>query len=119
MLFGVLLLLTVALSADRYWAVCHPISYFKNENSGLKLKIIVLSSVIGIFSGSLPALGMANSATTTCFFIEVLGLKYLIICVAWSMGSCVAIVTFYSLIYKSLSAQVCFLNGFRASSLMN
>lgn len=55
-MFMTLINLQVALSVDRYVAVCHPIKYFVYRASGHKKWVVLGCVVIGIFVGMMSIL---------------------------------------------------------------
>lgn len=104
--FTIVINLIVALSADRYWAICHPISYFTIKDSGYKSKVILACIVLGMISGISPAMGHRNLLAENCYFVSILSYDCLIFSSFLLSASCSVIVVFYALIYKTLSDQV-------------
>lgn len=90
--------LQVALSADRYWAVCHPLSYHKNKELGHKKWIIIVCVIAAIIGGN--ALGYAWFSDT----IQVA--LFLYICLVLTSSFAVAICIINVLIDRSIRDQV-------------
>lgn len=105
-MFGVTINLLVALSVDRYWAICHPMSYFVVKNAGFKKWIIVSCVALGVVLGSLPALGWSNSSIYSCYVVDVLSFGFMFLCCLWTLGSTLLIIILYGLIYKEISEHV-------------
>lgn len=98
--------LLVALSADRYLAVCKPIKYFNQRSSGNQ-KFIVLTCVILAVLNQLPiTLGWNSGVHGTCYIIDILAFDYMLMCGMWTTVAFVVIMIHYVLIYKSLSERV-------------
>lgn len=108
MLCGIQMNLLVALSADRYYAVCKPLEYFKQKSSGCQNIIALVSIVIGIAVGIPMMLGANNEASQTCFVVDILSFHYLVLGCIWTIVTSVVIIIFYGLIYKFISDYVSF-----------
>lgn len=93
----------VFVAADRYWAVCLPISYHRRTPRFAKF-IICLCWLIGLTFGLVPWLD--NWAVENCL-LHVISLKLHVV-----LGSCltVLIIIMYSLIYRAFSRQVSLLS---------
>lgn len=100
----ILINLLVSLSADRYWAVCHPMFYFQYKNSAYRRWVILMCVALGSI-GAVP-LVWNNKSSNTCYVIDVLSFGFLFLCCFWTLTSSAIIITFYGLIYKSLANHV-------------
>lgn len=100
----ILINLLVSLSADRYWAVCHPLFYYQYKNSAYRRWVILMCVALG-FTGSLP-LVWNNKDSNSCYVIDVLSYGFLFLCCFWTLASSAIIISFYALIYKSIADHV-------------
>lgn len=98
--------LIIALSVDRYWAVCHPVSYFQWRNSNHKTWIILGSVFLGALIGTIPLIEWHEKVFEICFPENIFSPRFLNFCSVFMVFSCTIIVTIYTLIYKSISAHV-------------
>lgn len=106
-MFGININLLVALSANRYWAVCHPTSYFTSKENGYQKWIIFTSVFIGTILGILPAIGWNSGYFDgACYLVDLVSFSYLFLCCSWTLASSVVIIILYGLIYKSLAKHV-------------
>lgn len=105
MLFAVSMSLLVALSANRYWAACHCISYKINKDSKQPKLAVVISIVIGIAVGILPGVGWNSGFTEKCDVLSVSSISYLMLCCGWILVASLMIIIFYAMI-KSYMKQV-------------
>lgn len=106
-MFGININLLVALSANRYWAVCHPTSYFTSKENGYQKWIIFTSVSIGFCLGSLPAFGWNSGYFDgACYLLDLVSFSYLFLCCSWTLASSIVIIVLYGLIYKSLAKHV-------------
>lgn len=108
----------LAVSIDRCWAVCYPVTY---HVSGTKITktIIVFCWFFGIFFGFLPSMGWnSNKFEHKCDLRAVADFNYLlIICVAVAFMSTLSIIVLYLLIYNAVRKQVRNKNNDQRSSL--
>lgn len=109
MIFTISINLLVAISADRYWAVCQPISYHVLKSSSFKKWMIAGCVVIGIVIVSPPVLGWKNGGFSKgCFYDKTYANMFdnLNYWIYWTCCATIAIITLYSLIFKSISDRV-------------
>lgn len=97
----------VAVSFDRCWAVCYPVTYHVRGTATTKV-IILFCWVFGIVFGFLPALGWNSGRfDNKCDLRVIADLNYLFfICVVIAFMSTVAILVLYLLIYCAVLRQV-------------
>jgi 7 transmembrane receptor (rhodopsin family) len=110
-LFSVILNLLNALSADRYWAICHPISYMVHKNSGFTKWIISLYIFVGVVIGSLPVLGMNTveddyDYVYACLATEVFSTSFLCICCLWTIGTTSVIIVLNGFVIAAIRKRV-------------
>lgn len=89
------------VSVDRYWAVCHPISYHTRSFKSAKINIMMCWAV-GIMFGSTPVLSYESNEK--CAMPIVHNLILSVLCV----GSALVISTLYGLIFKTFRMLVRF-----------
>lgn len=109
MIFTISINLLVAISADRYWAVCQPISYHVLKSSGYKKWIIAGCVVIGMVIVSPPILGWKKGCFSKgCFYDKTYAkmFDHLDYWIYWTCCATAAIITLYGLIFKSISDRV-------------
>lgn len=93
--------LQVALSVDRFWAVCFPLSYHINKNSKYKKWIIWLCVLIAVFVGTVPiALKTEYDGINHAFS-------------TWALVSTATIIVLYGFILRSLKNYVSRLQIFK------
>lgn len=105
--FSVSLFSLVAVSIDRCWAVCFPVTYHVKSTTTTKL-IIVFCWLLGFFFGSLPTLGWSRgSFDNKCDYRIVTDLNNLmLVCAAIAFLSTLLIAVLYLLIYCEILKQV-------------
>lgn len=105
--FAVSMFSLVAVSFDRCWAVCYPVTYHVRDTSMTKL-IILFCWVFGIFFGFLPSFGWnSGKFEDKCDLRVIADFNYLLfICVAIAFMSTAAIIVLYLLIYIAVLRQV-------------
>lgn len=102
--------LQTALSVDRYFAVCHPLTYFVNKESGYRKRIIFACCFVGTTFGLFPALGWnSNTMQFGCYVMDVLHPSYSLFLTSWSLSCTTTIILFHALIYKSIKQNVSFI----------
>lgn len=98
----------VAISLDRYCAICHPILYHKRTGSLKATKpIIAICWLLGIL-GYFPLFGWnVGMRENKCHPSVVLSFEYIMfLCVAAAFVPATAIIVIYSLIFKEINVQV-------------
>lgn len=101
----------MAVSFDRCWAVCFPVTYHVKSTTTTKF-IIAFCWALGIFVGFLPTLGWnSGKFDDKCDLRVIMDFNYLLfICVGIALISTVGIITLYLLVYyvvlKQVSAKV-------------
>lgn len=97
----------LAVSVDRCWAVCHPVTYHVRSRTVTKV-IIVLCWIFGTFFGFLPTFGWnSGEFNNKCDLRVVADFNYLLfVCVAIAFVSTVAIIILYLRIYCAILQQV-------------
>lgn len=90
-MFFITINLQVVMSVNRYWAVCHPLSYYVHKNSGYKKRTIAFCVTLGI-------LEVGSQLVNHKVFHILFSL--------WVLMATTAIVTCYVFILKSLSLRV-------------
>lgn len=106
-MFTTIINLQTALSVDRYYAVCHPLTYFVNKESGYRKRIILACAFLGIMFGLWPALGWNSGIMKYgCYVMDVLSSSYSLFLTTWSLGCTTTIIVFHVLIYKSIKENV-------------
>lgn len=115
MLFTILINLLLALSADRYWAICHPLSYFKSDKSVIQKWVILFCCLIGICGGIPPMFGYGlnkdNLNEPSCNIKDIYVFEYVILTCVYTLSATSMVIVFYSLIYKAISVRkTCWLN---------
>lgn len=105
--FTVSLFSLVAVSIDRWWAVCYPVCYHVRNSTATKI-IIVFCWVFGIFFGSLPTFGWSRKDfDNKCDYRIVTDLKDLmLVSTAIAILSTLAIAIFHLLVYFEILKQV-------------
>lgn len=105
--FAVSLFSLVAVSIDRCWAVCYPVTYHIKSTTTTKI-IIACCWVLGIFFGSLPTLGWNRASfDNKCDYRVVTDLNNLmLVCAAIAFLSTLAIAVLYLLVYCEILKQV-------------
>lgn len=104
-LFAISINLFIALSADRYWAICRPNSYYKLKNSRHIFRILASSFILGILEGSIPIL-WNNGYRDKCHVTLILTKYYLVLCCSLIFISTAIISILYTLIYRAIKSNV-------------
>jgi ABC-type Fe3+ transport system permease subunit len=105
-LYAMLVCLLVALSADRYWAVSHPISYYRLNDNSHKKWVIFFCCIIGIFFGISPYIGLINPEFSTCDAIDIMDFTFLSFSSVFGFVSSVTIIALYGVIFSKVRKQV-------------
>ncbi|CRL01069.1 CLUMA_CG014328, isoform A [Clunio marinus] len=105
--FAVSMFSLVAVSVDRFWAVCFPITYHVADTSIAKLAIFCCW-FSGLVVGFLPLFGWnSGSFHNKCDIRVVISMNYLLIAVvAIAFTSTLIIIILYVLIYRAVIKQV-------------
>jgi hypothetical protein len=96
----------IAVSVDRFRAICHPFSYRKKNVTGTKFIILVCWS-LGILVGILPIL--TTHTEKSCHFYLISDsndINYFQLLSLVIIGATIAIFVLYGFIYKAIRAQV-------------
>lgn len=109
--FAVSMFSLLAVSFDRCWAVCFPITYHVKGKARTKV-IISLCWIFGIVFGFLPTFGWnSGKFENKCDLRIIADLNYLLfVCVGIALMSTTGIIVLYLLIYCAVLQQV-FLKG--------
>lgn len=113
-LISTLFLNVVAVATDRYWAICHPVSY-RNRSIRSVLVAIVTCWTLGIIVGVSLLL---NCDEKSCFFSQItdkLEFSYFDVLSIVILVSAFMMMFFYSCIYIALGNQV---NIFKISLIL-
>jgi hypothetical protein len=96
-----------AVSVDRCWAVCHPVTYHVRGTAITKI-IISFCWVFGIFFGFLPVFGWnSGHFENKCDLRVIADFNYLLfICVAIAFLSTLVIIVLHIRIYRAILLQV-------------
>lgn len=75
----------IAVTVDRYRAICHPVAY-RNATGTFSTKcIVVLCHVLGFLIGFLPAFGWRNEEFSgKCFMLTVMAFDFILFCSAFT-----------------------------------
>lgn len=107
--FAITIGLVVAMAIDRYWAVCHPISYHNSCSFGFQKWAVftcVLAGLLPIIIGSIPQLSWKNENITSCRIVEILSYGLLTYVSCYIFGAAFIIIILYGCIYRSVSKNV-------------
>lgn len=106
-LVAVSLFSLLAVSIDRYWAVCYPMTYHV-RGPNVTIMMIVLCWVLGFILGFPPVLGWNNEEFDgVCDLRRIVDFNYLLyVCVGTAVTTAIAIFIIYALIYKEVIKQV-------------
>lgn len=105
--FAVSMFSLLAVSVDRCWAVCHPVTYHVRSRTVTKI-IIFFCWTFGTLFGFLPAFGWnSGEFDNKCDLRAVSDFNYLLfICVAIAFMSTIVIIVLYLRIYCAILQQV-------------
>lgn len=98
----------LAVSVDRCWAVCFPVTYHVRSTATTKI-IIAFCWIFGIFFGFLPTMGWNSKEfwNDKCDLRVIADLNYLLfVCVGIAFISSLSIIALYLLIYCAILKQV-------------
>lgn len=97
----------VAVSIDRYWAICHPVSYQNSKGMGMSRYIILFCWILGMVTGFMPVFGLSNKEFAGhCNMTNIVDIDYLLAMTVFTCcGSIVTMVILYSLIYYRIVGQ--------------
>jgi len=102
--------LQVGVSADRFWAVVSPFSYFQNQHSGYKKWIILICLTLGLFVGSLHAIGLNNCKENEIPSAECglfhLNQAFLMIFIIWTINSTILILIANTVVFVTVLNRV-------------
>lgn len=105
--FAVSMFSLVAVSIDRCWAVCFPVTYHVTSKRNTRW-MIAACWVFGTFFGFLPMLGWNSGQTDyRCDLRVVADFNYLLfVCVVIGFMSTLVVIVLYTLIYRAILRQV-------------
>lgn len=97
----------VAVSIDRYWAVCDPVTYHVRTERVTKL-IILMCWIMGIIVGFMLSFGWnSGNSAYRCDLRTIVDFNYLyFVCFAIAFPSTLIILVLYFLIYRAILKQV-------------
>jgi hypothetical protein len=106
-IFAASLFSLVAVSIDRYWAICDPVSYHVRTNRVTKI-IIFFCWVLGGITGFLPYFGWnSGMSAERCDLRTIADFNYLLfVCVMIGFVATLVILVLYLLIYRAILKQV-------------
>lgn len=102
--------LSVAVTADRYFAVCKPFLYRNKKRSEFQKAAIFTCCLLGVAIG-LPVMFGWSNKSDTCSAIDVMTYECMVLCCVWWTVSLVTIFILYRLIFKSISKHVSYKNS--------
>lgn len=106
-LFAASILSLVAITIDRYFAICHPIAHRVSYERFSGKFIIICCWTIGILFGIFPAIGWKNSNYEgDCIGAAIYGSGFLIACCIFTSAPTSIMIVLYSLIYCKVSELV-------------
>ena len=104
--FIVSLFALLAVSIDRFWAVCYPLTYHVRDANLAKAGIAVCW-IFGLALGSLPVLGWNSGQWDgLCDYRVITDLNYLLFMCALTFTPAMTIIVLYVLIYREIMNQV-------------
>jgi 7 transmembrane receptor (rhodopsin family) len=105
--FAVSMFSLVAVSIDRWWAVCIPVTYHVTSKQTTRF-MIAGCWIMGTVFGFLPMLGWHSGQTQyRCDLRVVADFNYLLfVCVVIGFFSTTVIIVLYILIYRAILRQV-------------
>lgn len=97
----------LAVSIDRFWAICYPISYHVKSAAPTR-NIILACWIVALIDGLLPLFGWnSGEFDNQCDIRVVLDLNYLLYaCVPLCLLATVVIVVLHILVYLTIRKQV-------------
>lgn len=105
--FAASLFSLVAVSIDRYWAVCDPVTYHVRTTRLTKV-IICFCWILGAVTGFLPYFGWNSGLSAErCDLRTIADFNYLLfVCVLIGFVATLVILVLYLLIYRAILRQV-------------
>lgn len=104
--FAVSMFSILAVSIDRFWAVCYPMTYHVKNASIAKMSVAVCW-VLGIFLGFLPAFGWnSKEFHNKCDLRVVADFNFLLFICVIDFLSTITIIVLHTLIYRAILKQV-------------
>lgn len=97
----------VAVSVDRYWAICRPVTYHVRSTTTTKI-IIVFCWITGFLFGFLPMFGLnSGKLNNECDLRAIVDFNYILgICVTVAPSCAIIIIVLYYRIYRAVVNQV-------------
>lgn len=115
----------VAVSFDRFWAICFPISYHNKNTPFVTKTIIIISWIFPFAVGSLPIFDAQgrNRFQDKCIVTTILNSNVIIACTFFTCLGCLLMMILYSFIYCRIKKQVrpdlCFILIFSLMNFLN
>lgn len=105
--FAVSMFSLLAVSVDRCWAVCFPVTYHVRSTTTTKI-IIAFCWIFGIFFGYLPTMGWNTKEfwNGKCDLRVIADFNYLLVGVGIALISSLSIIALYLIIYCVILKQV-------------
>lgn len=97
----------IAVSVDRYWAICHPVSYRNSKGTRLTKCITASCWIIGMIFGSLPAIGWKNKDFDgNCYATSIADFSFLLASCIINCSATLGIIGLYGFIFSAINKQV-------------
>lgn len=101
----------IAVTVDRYRAICHPIAYRSATGTFSTKCIVGLCYALGLLIGFLPALGWRNEEFNgKCFILTTMPFDYILLCTVFT---CFGTISVMLVLYGCILYTVCKLVSFK------